>query len=87
MITAALTGALKNVAYNKHEVFGLEMPATCPDVPDEILSPKNTWANKEAYDLKASELAEKFNKNFENFMEFANEEILAAAPRAIAKVG
>ena len=80
MITAALKGELDNVGYTKHEVFGLEMPNECPDVPAELLHPRNTWGDKAAYDVKANSLAEKFVKNFEKYAEFANEEILAAAP-------
>lgn len=82
MITAALEGKLDNVEYKKHEVFGLQMPTTCPDVPQELLSPKNTWADKNAYDAKANELAAKFIQNFEKFLEFANDEIMNAAPKS-----
>ncbi len=84
MITAALEGDLDNVDYTTHEVFGLAMPATCPNIPDDILSPKNTWADKVAYDAEANKLAVKFNKNFEKFEEYANEEILAGAPKVSA---
>jgi phosphoenolpyruvate carboxykinase (ATP) len=80
MITAALNGELDNVEYNKHEVFGLKMPSTCPNVPTEVLNPKNTWKDSFEYDAKANHLADQFNKNFEKFAEFANEEILNAAP-------
>ena len=80
MITAALNGKLDNVEYNKHEVFGLKMPLTCPNVPTEVLNPKNTWKDSFEYDAKANHLADQFNKNFEKFAEFANEEILSAAP-------
>jgi phosphoenolpyruvate carboxykinase (ATP) len=85
MITAALEGQLDKVAYETHEVFGLAMPTTCPDVPVEILNPRNTWKDKAAYDAKASELAGKFVDNFEKFKEFSNAEILAAAPKVMAK--
>lgn len=81
MITAALTGKLDNVEYVNHEVFGLAMPTTCENVPDEILSPKNTWSDKEAYDKKANHLAEAFVNNFKQFEENANAEIMAAAPK------
>ncbi len=84
MITAALEGDLDNVDYTTHEVFGLAMPNTCPNVPDEILSPKNTWENKSAYDAEANKLAVKFNKNFEKFEEYASAEIMAGAPRVSA---
>ena len=84
MITAALTGQLNNITFNTHEVFGLAMPASCPEVPDEVLSPKNTWNDKAAYDAKANELAEEFIANFEQFRSQANEEILSAAPKVSA---
>lgn len=81
MITAALNSELEKVSYEKHPVFGLEMPTTCPEVPSEILNPRNTWSDKSAYDAKANELAAKFVKNFEQYAEGTSEEILAAAPK------
>ncbi len=85
MITAALEGKLNDVEYVNHEVFGLAMPTTCPDVPSEILNPRNTWTDQNAYDAKANELAEKFVNNFEKFKDFASEEIMNAAPRVAVK--
>ncbi|MBT5354081.1 MAG: phosphoenolpyruvate carboxykinase (ATP) [Flavobacteriales bacterium] len=82
MISAILNGELDDVEYSTHVVFGLKMPTSCPNVPSEILSPKNTWENKEKYDNKANELSDAFNKNFSQFAEFANEEILDAAPKS-----
>jgi phosphoenolpyruvate carboxykinase (ATP) len=85
MITAALEGALDHVEYETHEVFGLRMPKSCPNVPYELLNPRNTWKDKAAYDVKANELADKFIKNFEKYKEFASDEILAAAPKVMVK--
>lgn len=82
MITAALNGELNDVAFDTHVVFGLQMPTSCPNVPTELLSPRNTWTDKAAYDTKANKLAEAFNKNFEQFAEYANKEIMDAAPKA-----
>lgn len=82
MITAALNGELDDVAYENHEVFGIAKPQTCPNVPSEILNPRNTWEDPEQYDKKAVELAQKFNDNFAKFEEFANAEIMAGAPLA-----
>ena len=84
MITEALEGRLDDVSYTTHEIFGLAMPDTCNNVPDEVLNPKNTWADKAAYDEKANNLANQFNENFKQFEDNANEEILAAAPKAKA---
>jgi len=86
LITAALNGELDDVSFLEHEVFGLMMPTTCPNVPEDVLNPRNTWEDKEAYDVKANSLANAFNKNFEKFAEYANDEIMAAAPTAKANV-
>jgi phosphoenolpyruvate carboxykinase (ATP) len=81
MITAALNGQLDDVKFTKHPVFGMMVPGAVPGVPSEILDPRNTWADKEAYDRTANSLAEKFVTNFQKYAEYANEEILAGAPR------
>ena len=81
MITAALEGKLDNVSFEAHPVFGMMMPTECPNVPTEILNPRNTWADKDAYDATAKNLAGQFVKNFEKYASGANEEILAAAPK------
>jgi phosphoenolpyruvate carboxykinase (ATP) len=83
MITAALNGELEYVRYEKHDVFGISIPATCPNVPAEILNPRNTWANKNDYDHKANELADSFNSNFQQYASNVNSEILNSAPKAI----
>ena len=80
MITAALNGELDAVEYENHEVFGIAKPLTCPNVPSEILNPRNTWEDPELYDKKAVELAQKFKANFEKFSAYANDEIMAGAP-------
>ncbi len=82
LITAALNGDLEEAEYHDHEVFGVAMPKTCPGVPAEILDPKNTWSDKDAYDTQANFLANAFVKNFEKYSSNANEEILAGAPHA-----
>lgn len=83
MITAAMKGELDNVAYEAHPVFGVLMPASVPDVPSEILSPRNTWADKEAYDKKANELAKLFVNNFAKYAEQSSDEIRSAAPKVL----
>lgn len=85
MITAALTGKLDNVTYETLPVFDLAMPTTCEGVPSEILNPRATWADKNAYDTTANSLAEKFVKNFEKFAAETDESILAAAPKVMVK--
>jgi phosphoenolpyruvate carboxykinase (ATP) len=58
------------------------MPNSCPNVPTEILHPRNTWADKAAYDTTANNLADKFNKNFAKFEDGASDDIKNAAPKA-----
>ncbi|MFA6262183.1 MAG: phosphoenolpyruvate carboxykinase (ATP) [Bacteroidia bacterium] len=82
MITAALTGELNKVEYEAHPVFGYMMPKTCPNVPSELLNPRNTWADKTAYDAQANKLANMFVKNFEQYASGVDSEILSAAPKA-----
>lgn len=81
MITAALDGSLNGVAYETHPVFGMAVPQSCANVPADILNPRNTWADKNAYDEKAKYLAGLFIKNFEKYASGVTEEILAAAPK------
>ncbi|HNA95367.1 MAG TPA: phosphoenolpyruvate carboxykinase (ATP), partial [Saprospiraceae bacterium] len=84
MITAVLSGKLDNAEYKTQDIFGLNYPASCPDVPENILNPINTWENKENYYAKANMLAKSFIENFEKFSEMASDEILAAAPKVIS---
>ncbi len=67
MVTAALTGALDIVKYRHDDLFNLDIPVECPDVPPEILDPKNTWIDKDSYDLSAKKLAQMFVDNFKKF--------------------
>ncbi len=80
MITAALTGALDIVKYRHDDLFNLDIPTECPNIPPEILAPKNTWVDKDSYDLSAKKLAQMFIENFTKFKE-APEEILNAGPK------
>ena len=82
MITAALDGKLDNVEYKQHSIFGLNVPQSCDNVPSEVLNPRKTWDDKDAYDKKATELAVSFKKNFKVFEDNANEEIMNGAPIA-----
>ena len=80
-IQAALRGELKkDTGYDINHVFGLAMPQSCPGVPSEILNPRQTWDDPDAYDQKAQLLASYFNDNFEAYADFANQEIRDAAP-------
>ncbi|SDX29149.1 phosphoenolpyruvate carboxykinase (ATP) [Aequorivita viscosa] len=80
MIAAALEGGLKDVEFEKHPIFNLMMPKSCPNVPSEVLNPRETWADKDKYDAKAKALAKSFKENFSKYESYANDEILSGAP-------
>jgi phosphoenolpyruvate carboxykinase (ATP) len=82
MITAALSGALDNVGYQTDPIFNLDVPASCPGVPAEVLNPKNTWKDAAAYDEQAKKLARMFIENFKRFEATASKAVIAAGPRA-----
>jgi phosphoenolpyruvate carboxykinase (ATP) len=82
MIRAALSGALDSVTYTRDSVFNLDVPATCPDVPTEVLQPRNTWASGADYDAQAAKLARMFVDNFKAFEAGVTPEVRAAGPKA-----
>ncbi|GEN54227.1 phosphoenolpyruvate carboxykinase (ATP) [Halobacillus faecis] len=79
MIHAALEGELSSADTYQDPFFGLNIPTHCPGVPDEVLSPRRTWADADAYDQSAKSLANKFHENFKKFT-YASEEIKKAGP-------
>jgi len=79
MVTAAISGALGKDKSIHNEIFNLNIPATCPQVPAEILNPRNTWVEKDSYDLSARKLAQMFRDNFEKFGN-VSEDIKKAGP-------
>lgn len=81
IVNAALAGELDNVEFVTEPFFGFAIPTEVPGVPSDILNPRNTWANPEEYDQKASQLAEMFRNNFKNFEDRASEAVLGAAPQ------
>jgi phosphoenolpyruvate carboxykinase (ATP) len=80
LVNAALNGSLDKVQFVTEPAFGLSIPVSCPEVPAEILNPRNAWADKDAYDRQAADLAARFGANFEKFE--ASDEIRAAGPKA-----
>ncbi len=82
MVTAALNGSLENVEYVHDDVFNLEVPTTCPEVPSEIMIPRNTWANGEEYDAQAKKLAKMFQDNFAKKYPNMPAHIAEAGPKA-----
>lgn len=82
MIRAILNGSLASVETRPDPIFGLNIPATCPDVPSDVLVPRNTWKDKDAYDAKARDLARRFNENFKKYADGVSEGVRAVAPAA-----
>ena len=81
MVKAALGGHLDEVATESDPVFGVGVPTSVPGVPDDVLKPRNTWADKAAYDAQAEKLTEMFRKNFQKFAAEVSDEIREAGPR------
>ncbi len=80
IIDAIHAGKLDGVATETDQVFGVEIPTECPNVDSEILLPRNTWEDGEAYDAQAKKLGRLFNKNFEKYKEESSDEIINAGP-------
>ena len=80
MITAALAGGLDHVQYRRHPVFNIEVPTSCPGVPESVLDPRGTWADKAAYDQQAAKLARMFAENFRTNFADADARVAAAGP-------
>lgn len=81
MVSAALSGALDDVEYVLDPIFNVYIPRSCPEVPSEILDPRNVWTDKAAYEKAAHTLAEKFRDNFKKYTDMpAN--IINAGPKA-----
>ena len=84
MVNAALDGRLNSAAFTPDPNFGVLVPDSCPDVPYEVLAPRNTWADKDAYDAQARKLTKLFEENFRKFSDSVNADVNAAAIRAAA---
>lgn len=82
MIRAILNGTLAQVETVADPIFGVNVPVSCPDVPNEVLQPRNTWADKDAYDRQAKDLARRFNENFKKYEAGVSEAVRAVAPIA-----
>ncbi|MEL6926457.1 MAG: phosphoenolpyruvate carboxykinase (ATP), partial [Bacteroidota bacterium] len=80
LINAALSGELDKVEFERFHLFNLQIPKACPDVPNAILNPRENWLNENEYDQQAEQLAERFNKNLEQYKEGLSKEIIAAGP-------
>jgi phosphoenolpyruvate carboxykinase (ATP) len=81
MVKAAVEGKLTDVPTEADPIFGLNIPKSCPDVPSEVLNPRDTWSDKNAYDEQAKKLAQMFVDNFKQFADTVTQETRDAAPR------
>ena len=82
MIAAALAGQLDHVSYRKDPTFNVDVPASCPGVPDAVLDPRSTWPNPQAYDEHAKKLARMFVENFKAFERDVAPSVKEAGPKA-----
>ncbi|MBR72531.1 MAG: phosphoenolpyruvate carboxykinase (ATP) [Rhodospirillaceae bacterium] len=83
LLKAALDGTLSNVQMKFDESFGLQIPTSCPGVDPGVLTPRDTWNDKNAYDNLSSELVGRFHENFIKFKDHVTNEVLMAAPQAV----
>jgi phosphoenolpyruvate carboxykinase (ATP) len=81
MVNSAIEGKLNDVKYEKDPIFNLNIPLECPEVPSELLNPKNVWDDGDAYDIAAQKLAKGFIENFKKFKD-VTQEIINAGPKA-----
>jgi phosphoenolpyruvate carboxykinase (ATP) len=81
IIDAIHAGTLDNVSTVEDPNFGFQVPTTCPEVPSEILVPRNTWTDKAAYDDKAKKVAGLFRENFKKYESHASAEVRAGGPK------
>jgi phosphoenolpyruvate carboxykinase (ATP) len=79
MVRAALDGTLAKGKFSTDPNFGLGVPESCPNVPADVLNPRNTWADKAAYDKAAQHVAGLFEKNFDQFSSNVAEEVRKVA--------
>ena len=79
MVRAAISGEIDKAELATEPIFGLRVPTSCPDVPSDILMPRNTWSDPVAYDRQARQLADLFKKNFAQFE--LTDDIVSAGPR------
>jgi phosphoenolpyruvate carboxykinase (ATP) len=84
LLRAALDGGLASAPVRQDPNFGLFVPESCPEVPSDILDPRETWSDKDAYDETARELTRRFAANFREYEPFVGAEVKAAAIRPAA---
>jgi len=81
LLNAALDGSLKDVEFRKDRLFKFDVPTSCPDVPQEVLDPANTWGSKDEYWKRYDGLAARYIENFKLFASGCPDEVVAAGPK------
>lgn len=81
MVNAAIEGEMGGAQFTPHPVFQVQVPDFCPGVPKEVLDPRGAWADKDAYDRAAADLAGRFQKNFHDKFGAVSDDIACAGPR------
>ncbi|QPJ65003.1 MAG: phosphoenolpyruvate carboxykinase [Candidatus Nitrohelix vancouverensis] len=81
MIHAILDGSLSKTETQADPIFGVHVPVSVPNVPQELLNPRDTWKKKAEYDKQARDLANQFIENFKQYEKGVSKEVLAASPR------
>ncbi len=80
-VRAALAGLLDQTPCAPDPIFDVQVPENCPDVPREILMPRNIWKNAAEYESRARHLAQLFRDNFQKYAAEVSEEVRQAAPK------
>lgn len=86
LLNAVLEGKLDQQKFRKDKLFGFEVPTGCPDVPEDVLEPSNSWGNKDEYWKKYDALGARFIENFKLFAKGCSQEVKDAGPKRLAKV-
>ncbi|PWB67429.1 MAG: phosphoenolpyruvate carboxykinase (ATP) [Holophagae bacterium] len=86
LLNAALEGKLEDVAYRRDRLFGFEVPLACPEVPEDVLDPSNSWGNKDDYWRRYDALAARYIDNFKLFESGCPKEVAAAGPKRLKEV-
>src|SRR5690606_10603315 len=81
LLNAALDGSLNTVAFRTDPHFGFQVPVSAPGVDPKILDPRETWADKAAYDATAQKLVSQFIANFAQFEAHVDDGVRQSAPR------
>jgi phosphoenolpyruvate carboxykinase (ATP) len=81
MLNAALEGVLDDVEYVEDPIFGLAVPTSVPDVPDDLLIPRSTWSDPDAFDRQAQSLARMFIENFDGYADGVEDKVVKSGPQ------